>query len=564
LEDKKLELEKAKIVKTIIAYNRHRLIITTLALAFVIIISCFWITIPLKPLIILMVSSYVIGVISLSLVKIEKGLSTLLYLPRIIDSFLVLGCIYFTGGIESFFTPVFIFIILGAGIVLGLMPSMMLTTMITFSYITIILLEYLGIITHYHILPIIGCVHDSPFYTFCLLGLNASFFYVASFISGYLCKIVQEKTIEVNKSKQREKFAKEFLDSILSNMADGLIVTDVDLKVQMVNLAAQKILGHTEDEMRNKPIVEFIRDETLPILLKKTIKEGELSSEELEIINPIDNKKTVVTLKISSLKDAFGKVVGIIVVSRDVTEEELFERTRANFLSLVTHELRTPLSSIKAYAETLLDGVDNPQEVKEFLQVINSESDTLSRQINQILMFTEMDVKRIPLRKRLINLSQLIVELIDLSKPVKETMLEKMAQEKKIAVSINIPENLPEFWADYRKIKTAIEHLIENAIKFTPAGGKVNVEALKVGDEIKVCVTDTGVGIAKDKLSQVFTPFYQLEEPMTKETKGIGLGLSLVKHIIETHGGKIWVESEEGKGSSFYFTLPIEGSKTIG
>jgi two-component system phosphate regulon sensor histidine kinase PhoR len=391
--------------------------------------------------------------------------------------------------------------------------------------------------------------------------LNVSFFYVASFISGYLGKVVREKTIEVNKSKQREKFTKDFLDSILTNMADGLIVTDVDLKVQMANLAAQKILGYTEDKMRNKPIVEFIQDNTLPILLEKTIKEGELSSEKVEIINPIDHKRIVVTLKISSLKDAFGKVMGIIVVSRDVTEEELFERTRANFLSLITHELRTPLSSIKAYAETLLDGVDDPHDVKEFLQVINSESDTLSRQINQILMFTEMDVKRIPLRKRLISLSQLITELIDLSKPIKETMLEKMAQERKIDININIPEDLPEFWADYRKIKTAIEHLIENAIKFTPIGGKVNVEVLKVGDEIKVCVTDTGVGIAKDKLSQVFTPFYQLEEPITKETKGIGLGLSLVKHIIETHGGKIWVESEVGKGSSFYFTLPIERSK---
>lgn len=562
MEYKKLKLDKAKIIKTIIAYNRHRLIITTLVLAFVIIINSFGITFPFKPLLILLGSSYIIGIICLGLVKLEVILSLLLYLPRIVDSFLILGGVYFTGSIESFFTPILFFIILGAGIVLGLTPSMMLTTLISFFYATIILLEYLGVIVHSHILPIIGCVYDSAFYTFCLLGLNISFFYVISFISGYLSKLMEEKSIEVDKSKEREKFTKEFLESILSNMADGLIVIDANLRVQMANLSAHKILGYTEDEMRNKPIGQFIPDNSLPTLLEKTIKEGKLLSQDVEIVNPIDHKRRMLTLKISSLKDSFGKTMGIIVVSRDITEEEkIFERARNNFLSLVRHELRTPLSSIKAYTETLLEGVSDPQEVKEFLQVINSETDTLNRQINQILMFTDMDLKRIPLKKRLINLSQLTKELIDPAKPIKETMIEKMAQERKIIVNINIPEDLPEFWADYHKIKTTLEHLIENAIKFTPVGGKVNIAAVKALDEIKVCVSDTGVGIPRDKLSEIFTPFHSLQDPMTKETKGIGLGLSMVKHIIETHGGKIWVESEVGKGSSFIFTLPIESSR---
>ncbi|MEW6095815.1 MAG: ATP-binding protein [bacterium] len=556
-EDKKVELDKTKIIKTITAYNRHRLIITTLALTFAIMLSFVWTEFPLNLLIILMGISYIGGIICLLLAKIEKVLVPLLYFPRIFDSFLTLGAVYLTGGIESFITPVFIFIILGAGIVLGLMTAMVLTTLISLSYISIILLEHLGIIHHYHLLPIIGCPYDSNFYTFWLLGLNIFFFYVASFISGHLSNIIKEKTIEINKSKYREKYNRNFLDSILTNMADGLIVTDVDLKVQMANLASQKMLGYTEEEMKNKSILNFIHDDTFPILLQKAIKENQLTSEEIEIINPVDNKKEFLTLKMVSLKDAFDRVVGVIIVSRDITHEELLERSRANFLSLVTHELRTPLSSIKAYTETLLDGVCDPKEAKEFLEVINTESDALSRQINQILMFTEMDVKRIPLRRKEINLSQLISELIDTSKTTKETMLEKMAFEKEIEVNINIQENLPNIWADYKKIKTAIEHLIENAIKFIPTGEKVKVEVLKSGDEIKVCVTDSGPGIAKDKLSHIFTPFYQIEDPMIKKVKGIGLGLSLVKHIIETHAGKIWVESDVGKGSSFIFTLPI-------
>ncbi len=553
MEDKKLKLDKTKIIKTITAYNRHRLIITTVALAFMVTITFFWTAFSLMPMIIIAVLSYIVGIISLILVKHEKALFPLLYLPRVFDSFLTLGVIYFTGGIESFFTPIFIFIILGAGIVLGLMPCMILTTIITFSYITMILLEHLGIIHHYRTLFIIGCAYDSSCYTFCLLGLNVSFFYIASFISGYLSNIIKEKIREVDKSKQREKFTKDFLNSILNNMADGLIITDVDLKIQMTNLAAQKMLGHTEEEMDHKSIVEVIPDDELPTLLETAMKENKLTLEQIEMVNPADHHKEILTLKMTSLKDTFDKVMGVIIVSRDVTEEKLLERTRSRFLSLVTHELRTPLSSIKAYAETLLDGVDNPQDREEFLDVINSESDSLSRQINEILMFTEMDVKHIPLKKKLINLSQLISEMID-----KETMLEKIAQEKEIKININIQKDLPEIRIDYTKIKMAIEQMIENGIKFTPAGGKVSVKAEKSDDEIRVCVTDTGVGIDRDKLDQIFIPFYQLENPMTKEIQGIGLGLSLVKHIVETHGGKIWVESEVGKGSTFIFTLPLQ------
>ncbi|MFH1563330.1 MAG: ATP-binding protein [Nitrospirota bacterium] len=552
-----MALDKAKIIQTIVAYNRHKLIITSLAVVMTITMSCFWTAFPMTPLIILISLSFITGVICLMLVELEKGLSFLLYFPRVFDSLLVLGAIYLTGSIESFFTPILLFVILGAGIVLGLIPSMILTTIITFSYLTMILLEYLGIIPHYHVLPIIGCAYDSSFYTFCLSGLNASFFYVAAFISGYLGDVVKETAITVDKISQQEKFSREFLNSILSNMADGLIVINVDFNVQMTNQAAQQMLGHSEFELKNHPIFEFIHDETFPILLEKTFKQGQLTSEEIELINPKDHKKEVLTLKMTSLKDAFGKIMGVIVVSRDITEEELMERARANFLSLVTHELRTPLTSIKAYAETLLDGVEDAQEQKEFLEVINSESDLLCREINEILMCTEMDVKRIPLRKRLVDLSLLIKELIDPAKSIKETLLEKMADEKKIGISINIQKELPNFRADYTKIKTAIEQLIENAIKFTKPGGKVTVHAEKTDGKIQICVTDTGIGIPKDKIPSIFTQFYQLEEPMTKETKGIGLGLSLVKHIIETHGGNIWVESEPGKGSSFFFTLPI-------
>ncbi|MDI6734896.1 MAG: ATP-binding protein [bacterium] len=552
-----MALDNLEIIKTIGVYNRHKFIVTILSLVMAITMNYFWIAFPITPLIILISLSFISGILYLMIVKLGKGLSFSLHLSRMFDSFLVLGIIYWTGGIESFFTPLLFFIIMGTGIVGGLIPSMILTTISSFAYMTIILLEYLGIIPHHHVLPIIGCAYDTSFYTYCLSGLNIAFFYVTALISGYLGKEIKGKTMTMAQISQQEKFSREFLNSILNNMADGLVVIDVDFKVQMTNQAAQEMLGHSEEELKNHPIFEFIQDEDFPILLEKTIKQGQLTSEEIELINPKDHKKEVLTLKMTSLKDISGKVIGVIVVSRDVTEEELMERARANFLSLVTHELRTPLTSIKAYTETLLDGVSNSEEEKEFLEVIDAESNVLIRQINEMLMVTELDVKRIPLRKRMINLSQLVTELIDPTKSVKETLLEKMADEKKIKISINIAKGLPDFRADYTKIKTAIEQLIENAIKFTKPGGQVTVWAEKTDDKIKIWVTDTGIGISEDKIPLIFTQFYQLEEPMTKEAKGIGLGLSLVKHIIQTHGGDIWVESEIGKGSSFFFTLPV-------
>ncbi|MEW6619565.1 MAG: ATP-binding protein [bacterium] len=553
-----MKLDNTQMIKILKAYNRHRLIITTLVLGITIIINYFWIAFPVRPIMILTLISYIGGIICIFLIKYERVLLLLLYLSRIFDFFLILACIYVTGGIESFLTPLVFFYILACGIVSGLRVTMVITTIIIFSYTFFILLEYLGIIPHRHVVPIVGCIYDSNFYTFCLLGLNSAFFYVTVFISGYLGKVIREKISELDKSKSREKFTKDFLENIINNMADGLIVTDVDLKIQMVNSVAQQMLGHTDGEMLNKSIIEFIQDEKLPTLLKEAIIENHLTEEEIEITNPATHKKEILTLKMTSLKNSHNKVMGVVIVSRDVTSEELLARMRSNFLSLISHELRTPLSSIKAYTETLLDGEETPEEEKEFLEIINSESDALTREINQILMLSELDIKHIPLRKRAINLSQLVAELIDHLKPEEQTRLEKIAKDKKIKLIVNIPKDLPQIFGDYHKIKTAVEHLIENGIKFTPAGGEVKIAAERSGDEIKVCVSDTGQGISRDKLDEIFTPFYQLESPMTRETKGMGLGLTLVKHIIETHGGKIWVESEPGKGSSFIFTLPKE------
>ncbi|MEW6606232.1 MAG: ATP-binding protein [bacterium] len=553
-----MKLDNSQMIKILKAYNRHRLIITTLVLGITIIINYFWIAFPVRPIMILTLISYIGGIICIFLIKYERALLLLLYLSRIFDFFLILACIYVTGGIESFLTPLLFFYILACGIISGLRPTMVITTIIIFFYTFFILLEYLGIIPHRHVVPIVGCIYDSNFYTFCLSGLNSAFCYVTAFISGYLGKVVREKISEVDESKSREKFTRDFLNNIINNMADGLIITDVDLKIQMVNSAAQQMLGHTEGEMQNKSIIEFIPDKELPTLLKEAITENHLTEEEIEMTNPATHEKEILTLKMTSLKNSHNKVVGVVIVSRDVTSEEFLARMRSNFLSLVSHELRTPLSSIKAYTETLLDGVESPEEGKEFLEIINSESDALTREINKILMLSEIDIKHIPLRKRAVNLSQLLSELTDHLKPEEQTRLEKMAKDKKIKLIVNIPKDLPQIFGDYHKIKTAVEHLIENGIKFTPDGGEVKIAAERSGDEIKVCVSDTGQGISRDKLNEIFTPFYQLEFPMTREIKGMGLGLTLVKHIIEIQGGKIWVESEPGKGSSFIFTLPMK------
>lgn len=240
------------------------------------------------------------------------------------------------------------------------------------------------------------------------------------------------------------------------------------------------------------------------------------------------------------------------------------DEVKAHFLSLISHELRTPLSTIKAYTETLInDFVETKEEVKEFLKIILMECDNLAQQINDIIMMTSLHSQPSFLTRRLLCPTAVIKEIIHSSveRPNLDlsTELDKMAMEKGVTICLDLLQELPKIWADYKKIKVALGHLIENGIKFTPAGGTVTITARMINkNNLRISVSDTGPGIAEEDYHKIFMPFYQLSNPLNREVRGIGLGLTLVKYIIQSHSGQIWVESQIGQGSTFTVTLPCK------
>jgi two-component system phosphate regulon sensor histidine kinase PhoR len=247
-------------------------------------------------------------------------------------------------------------------------------------------------------------------------------------------------------------------------------------------------------------------------------------------------------------------MTGIVMVFRDVSQQRDIDRMKSDFISSVSHELRTPLTSIKAYAETMLHDKNMPEETKiEFLQVINEESERLTNLINGILEISRIESGTIEITRAQVNMTSVVSRAV--------TGLEHLAGKKNIHLETSIAEHLPELLGDETKIHSMVTNLVNNAIKFTPENGHIAVSAQVNNDELVIKVSDNGMGIPKEDLTKIFGRFYRVHRP-GKEIQGTGLGLAIVKEVVLRHDGRIDVESEVDKGSTFTVYLPITPQTT--
>ena len=237
-------------------------------------------------------------------------------------------------------------------------------------------------------------------------------------------------------------------------------------------------------------------------------------------------------------------------IIRDVTQQKMAEEMRDSFVDTATHELRTPLANIKAYAETLAlaDMIDVEQQ-KQFLNTINSEATRLARFVDDLLSVSSMEVGSMSLNKQVTELHRMLNEVLTKIKP--------QIEEKRLTFEVSIPEKLPEPRIDKDKIATVLVNLLGNAVKYTPAGGRVAFRVHATDQNLEIDVEDTGVGIAENELPKVFDKFFRSDDPRVQEQKGTGLGLALVQEVVRLHGGRVSVESEIDKGSTFQIVLPI-------
>ena len=346
----------------------------------------------------------------------------------------------------------------------------------------------------------------------------------------------------VNKYLQvhRIELETEKKNLIFNASSDAILVFSNNRLIQ-VNPAGKKLLGidqvgeHLQDldKICEIGIEEILNLESPSIIrIETSIGTRELEVRKLEPENPNDKQK--------------------IITMRDVTEQRELDRAKSNFISMVSHELRTPLNSILGFANVILSGATGPlaDRQREFLEYIQSSSRHLVQLVSDILDLSRIDAGTFTLHK-----SKVLPEII--AKQV-VSQLSGLAAEQNIELAFLSDKKIPKIEADGRRVEQVLINLVGNAIKFTPPGGKVIVRVRNQGDHVLFSVSDTGPGISEEDMDRIFERFYQPIMNPQAATKGTGLGLAIAKSLVEQHGGKIWVDSTLGQGSTFYFTLPIK------
>ncbi len=333
--------------------------------------------------------------------------------------------------------------------------------------------------------------------------------------------------------------------AVLSGIIEGVVAVDREEKVILFNSASERMFALPKDKVIGGFCWEVLRNSELNNLLKEVLNKGESLSRELTVFFPQERIFDVHAVPLGDRE----KVWGAVAVLHDITGMRKLEEMRVEFVANVSHELRTPLTSIRGFVETLKEGaVDNPEERVRFLNIIEKHADRLNSLINDLLQLSRIESREIKMESRSINLKELIDEVV--------TDFEERTERKGHTVEVNVSPGLPEIAADRERIEQVLSNLLDNAVKFTPPKGKISLSALDEGEDIRIEISDTGIGIPREYLPRLFERFYRVDKARSKELGGTGLGLSIVKHIVQAHGGTVGAESEPDKGSKFFFTLP--------
>lgn len=357
---------------------------------------------------------------------------------------------------------------------------------------------------------------------------------------NYMARQLKNNIDDVISEKNR-------IQAILSSMADGVIAMDNWGRVILINPVVEDLFGITLAASRGKNILRVIRNYELEKLLNQALETGRSVQKQLQILTP---EPRVFRVHVTPLQNSGVDRGGVVALLRDITERKRLEEMRSEFVANVSHELRTPLTSIRGFAETLLDGaLEDPKVARQFLEIINTETERLSRLIDELLNLSKIeDRKSVPNRQPL-EIEELIEQVV--------AILQPRSQEKNITIKVDLPENLPVVQGDSDMLSQVLINLIDNAVSYTQPGGEIRIGAAAGQDELKVDVQDNGIGIPPESLSRVFERFYRVDKARSREQGGTGLGLSIVKHIIDAHRGSVQVESKVGKGSTFSFVLPL-------
>jgi len=333
--------------------------------------------------------------------------------------------------------------------------------------------------------------------------------------------------------------------AILGSMVEGVAVVNSSERLVFANQGFVSILGLDVPPQSGRALVEVVRQTELLSAVRQVLKGDSRVESEIVTGTLRQHYFAVTVASVRATEDA-----GAVIVLHDITDLRKLERVRRDFVANVSHELRTPLTAIQGFSETLLAGaIDDPQNRVRFLEIILDHSRRLARLTEDLLMLSKMDADRLELEIHRLSVSQFVESCVETA--------QRPAAEKDLRISVNLSPSLPDIAADRRRLAEVLQNLLDNAIQYTPAGGQIMVSASLENEEVVFTVSDTGIGIPQADQPRIFERFYRVDVARSREVGGTGLGLSIAKHLVEVHGGRIWVESAVGQGSQFHFSVPI-------
>lgn len=373
---------------------------------------------------------------------------------------------------------------------------------------------------------------------------------------GQLAEAFNTLSIRVERSQEQSESERRRLDSVLSHMTDGVIATDRHGNVIILNQMALSFLDIKEKEAVNKPITKILG-------LADDVSAQELIGNQQEMMITVNEgtpDEMILHASFSLIRRVTGFVSGAVCVLHDVTEQQKNENEQRQFVSNVSHELRTPLTSLRAYIEALNDGAwKDPEIAPQFLEVTQEETERMIRMINDLLSLSRMDRGVAKMDLEWVNFNDFLSHVLNRFDMIVKKDAEKGQEgEKKYSIKRKITNQ--DLWVeiDTDQMMQVIDNIMNNAIKYSPDGGVITVGLSQSQNQIILSISDQGLGIPKKDLNKIFDRFYRVDKARSREQGGTGLGLAIAKEIVEAHKGRIWADSQEGKGSTFYISLPFE------
>lgn len=333
---------------------------------------------------------------------------------------------------------------------------------------------------------------------------------------------------------------RDTLSAVLDTMADGVVVTDPTGRVTLLNPAARELLGIRTQVVENQRLVELVRDNELHLAIAASQEQKSRQQSEISLISPLRY--------LSAIATPLDNNGGVLLTLHDLTRMRQVETSQKEFVSNVSHELRNPMASIKAMVETLESGAVSDRRVAlDFLGRMRGDVDRINALVDDLLELSRMESGQFTIEAEPLSLAPVVHTI--------RKQFSEVADSRQVNIVAHLDESLPLVMADGKKLTQVFVNLVENSLKFTPADGNIIIQARAEDGHVQVELRDTGIGVAPQHLPHLFERFYKVDR--SRRDSGTGLGLAIVKQLVEAHGGRIKVESREGEGCAFTFTVPL-------